>query len=160
MDAGLFFHTSNRLELLVDELVLVLGEPLSSPMASETIVVQSKGMERWLSLQLSRRLGVWSNCHYPFPNTVVSQVFDAVIPRAAEERGFDRDVIAWRTTELLPTCLAEPAFASLRGYLAGRDRSLKLHQLCSSCHLAPSWAWRSRCGLKAGETVATSRICT
>ena len=37
---------------------------------------------------------------------------------------------------------------------------LKLHQLRSSCHFAPSWAWRSRCGLKAGETVATSRICT
>ena len=36
----------------------------------------------------------------------------------------------------------------------------KLHQLRSSCHLAPNWAWRSRCGLWTAETKATSTIYT
>ncbi|MGD9578025.1 MAG: exodeoxyribonuclease V subunit gamma, partial [Syntrophorhabdus sp.] len=44
--AGLKLYPSNRLEALLDALASVVKEPLSSPLESEVIVVQSKGMER------------------------------------------------------------------------------------------------------------------
>ena len=52
---------SNRTEALADALAsLVKDEPLGA-FDSEAIVVQSRGMERWLTLALASRLGIWSN---------------------------------------------------------------------------------------------------
>jgi exodeoxyribonuclease V gamma subunit len=48
---GLYFHTSNRLETLLEDLAAVVGKPLPVILQPETIVVQSLGMGRWLSLQ-------------------------------------------------------------------------------------------------------------
>ncbi len=41
----------------------MLTTPLSDPLGQEIIVVQSKGMERWLSMQLARHHGICANCH-------------------------------------------------------------------------------------------------
>jgi exodeoxyribonuclease V gamma subunit len=57
----LHLHRSNRSELLVDALADVLRQPVADPFAAEVIAVQSKGMERWLALELSARLGVLAN---------------------------------------------------------------------------------------------------
>ncbi|MBW2001697.1 MAG: exodeoxyribonuclease V subunit gamma, partial [Deltaproteobacteria bacterium] len=53
--------TSNRLEILADILAEVLEEPLASVLDEEIIVVQSKGMERWVSMQLAQRHGICAN---------------------------------------------------------------------------------------------------
>ena len=63
----LHLHRSNRAERLVDALAEVVRVPLGDAFAAERIVVQSKGMERWLAMELSRRLGVWANPKFPFP---------------------------------------------------------------------------------------------
>jgi len=55
-------YTSNRMEMLADRLAELFARPLPSPLASEVIVVQSKGMQRWLAMELARRHGVWANC--------------------------------------------------------------------------------------------------
>ncbi|HPP07230.1 MAG TPA: exodeoxyribonuclease V subunit gamma, partial [Syntrophorhabdaceae bacterium] len=60
--AGLKLYHSNRLEKLVDALASILNTPLSSPFKTEIIVVESKGMERWLSMRLAERFGIWTNC--------------------------------------------------------------------------------------------------
>jgi exodeoxyribonuclease V gamma subunit len=49
---GLRLIGSNRLEILSQALVSSLREPLSSPLTPEVIVVQSRGMQRWLSFEL------------------------------------------------------------------------------------------------------------
>ena len=67
--------TSNRLEILADQLAQVLHEALPSPFDPEVIVVQSKGMERWISLQLAERHGICANGRFPFPNTFVREIF-------------------------------------------------------------------------------------
>ena len=43
-------YTGNRMERLAEALAGVLRTPLSSPFATETIVVQSRGMQRWLAM--------------------------------------------------------------------------------------------------------------
>ena len=73
---ALNLFTSNRMEVLVDALASTLREPPESPFTKEVIVVQSKGMQRWLSMQLASRYGVWANGHYPFPNAMVQELFE------------------------------------------------------------------------------------
>ena len=77
---GLFLYTGNRLEILAERLAEVLSRPLSSPLQSEIIVVQSKGMERWVSMELARHNGICANCWFPFPNHFVYTLFREVTP--------------------------------------------------------------------------------
>lgn len=75
----MFVYKSNRTEHLVDVLADVVSEPLSSVLRCETIVVQSRGMERWLSMALANRLGVWANAAFPFPRRFLHDMFELVL---------------------------------------------------------------------------------
>ncbi|HIC86523.1 MAG TPA: hypothetical protein EYP06_09555, partial [Desulfobacterales bacterium] len=77
--AQLHLHSSNRLELLAARLAEVLASPLASPLSPEIIVVQSRGMETWLRMELARHLGISANLVFPFPNRIVAQLFGQVI---------------------------------------------------------------------------------
>lgn len=123
--------TSNRLERLSDQLADVLRTPLSSPFAPELIVVQSQGMERWLSLQLAEKLGVAANLDYPFPNRFVRELAEIAFPdQIAEEVSvYERRYLTWEIMRLLPDCLERAEFESLRNYLSGQASMLKRLQL-------------------------------
>ena len=126
---GLKLYTSNRLEILAGKLAGVLRKPLSSPMESEIVLVQSKGMERWLSMELARHLGICANYRFPFPNHFVFQVFRQVIPGIPADSPFDPAVMAWRIMKLLPSCLEGRAFKNLKLYLEDDRANLKRFQL-------------------------------
>ena len=49
---GLHIFTSNRMEVLVEQLADRVCDPPASPLAPEVIVVQSRGMERWITMEL------------------------------------------------------------------------------------------------------------
>jgi len=125
----LSLYSSNRMEHLVDRLGQVLRRPLADPLAPEVIVVQSKGMQRWLSMELATAMGVWANGAYPFPNAFVWDLFRKALPDLPAGSPFDPAVLSWRIMELLPGFLDQPAFAPLAGYLAGEQRELRLYQL-------------------------------
>ena len=76
---GLTLFVSNRLEILAGKLADELNVPLSFPLAKEVIVVQSKGMERWISMQLAHYHGICANYRFPFPNALVQEVFQKVL---------------------------------------------------------------------------------
>ena len=121
--------TSNRLELLADALARVLEKPLATPLTKELILVQSKGMERWISLQLAERHGICANCRFPFPNTFVQEIFQTVLKGPTQSSLFDPGMMTWRVMNTLPSLVEKPEFATLRVYLeTGRD-DLKLFQL-------------------------------
>ena len=85
---AMIVHRSNRTERLVDALAEVVARPPADPFAPEMIVVQGNGMERWLAMELARRLGVWANPRFPFPRTVIEQAAAAVL--GAPPPGRDR----------------------------------------------------------------------
>ncbi len=109
--------TSNRLEILAEALAEVLRRPLSSPLEPEIIVIQSLGMERWLSMELARHHGICANSVFPFPNTFVHQVFKHVLPDISERSPYDPGVMTWKIMRHLPPLLKRPEFESLRIYL-------------------------------------------
>lgn len=124
-------YTSNRLEILIDELAHLLEAPLHSPMSPEVIVTQSLGMKRWVSFELAHRFGVLTNCYFPFPNIIIQEILHAVIDDIPEERYLDTDIITWRIMKLLPLCVEQVGFENIRNYLSQDDRFLKSFQLSS-----------------------------
>jgi exodeoxyribonuclease V gamma subunit len=132
--SGLKIYTSNRLEILADQLAQILRTPLRSPLQKEIILVQSRGMERWVSLELASRLGICANCAFPFPNHFVQQVFREVLPQLPEENPFDPSVLTWEIMAKIPHCIERPGFEPLRRYLGKNGSLLKRYQL--SCRIA------------------------
>ena len=67
---------SNRTEALADALARQVRDQPLAPWEKEVIVVQSRGMERWLSLALTERLGIWANPWFPFPRRLIEWVLE------------------------------------------------------------------------------------
>lgn len=130
--AGLKLIQSNRLEALSGALAGNLGEPLSSPLAPEIIVVQSRGMQRWLSMELARLHGVCANVRWPFPNAFVLDMFSRVLAGRGQAPLFNRETLAFRIMDVLPGMLEEEGFGSIRNYLAEDRHGLKLYQLSTA----------------------------
>jgi len=126
---GLHIYASNRLETLAETLAEIVRIPLSSPLQAETIIVQSKGMERWISLSLAHHNGICANVSFPFPNLFVQDIVRLIYPEVNENNPFDRDVMIFRIMAQMPNCMDEPEFEDVKTYLQGDDRGLKLHQL-------------------------------
>ncbi len=117
--AGLRIFTGNRLEMLADKLAALFATPLASPLTPEVIIVQSRGMERWLSLEIARRRGICANVRFPFPKAFTEEAFAALLGGVPATEAFSPAVLTWKIMGLLPALLHRPAFAPLRHYLEG-----------------------------------------
>jgi exodeoxyribonuclease V gamma subunit len=106
-----------------------IKSPLRSPLATETIIVQSKGMEKWLSLELAQSLGICANCRFPFPHHFIEEVFSAFIPEYKPDLFYEEDVLAWKIMEILPSVQGKKDFTAVRNYLGEKPDQLKLYQL-------------------------------
>ncbi len=122
-------YTGNRMELLVEALARAVDEPPSDPFEPEVVVVQNRGMERWVTMELARRFGVWMNARFPFPNAAVEELFDRVLGPEEGAAGWARENLAWRVYAMLPGLLDRPAFRPLGRYLEEGPTALKRYQL-------------------------------
>ena len=125
---SLQLFTSNRLETLSEALAEVLGTPLPSPLEEEVIIVMSKGMERWVSMQLARYFGICANVRFPFPNRFIREVLQKVVPYHPEPSPFDPEIMTWRIMGFLPSLILKSGFESIKNYLED-DGDLKRLQL-------------------------------
>lgn len=128
-------HTSNRMETLVELLTHVVRQPLSSVFTPEIIVVQSKGMQRWLSMELASRTGIWANGEFPFPNAIIDRFFSSIIPdrpTVPECSSFHPEVLLWRVLESLPRFLGRKGFEIVAAYLTNDLTGLKALQLAGA----------------------------
>ena len=142
-------HTSNDIERLAAKMSGLLNEarksgPDADPFYTETVVINSRGMESWLLQQLAapksfsgdlssevNTTGVQANIRFVMPNDLLNfglLHLDEATHRWSElgERVtdlFDRDVLAWRLYHLLgPLPDTEPdVFAGLRAYMIRED---------------------------------------
>ncbi len=124
---GLRIYTSNRMEALVERLAEIMREPLASVLQPERVVVQSLGMRRWLALELAARHGICANVEFPFPQTMVGEIFEKAFPDQADEGCYDPTAMTWRIMKLLPAHAEK--FPELGNYLAGGRAELKRFQL-------------------------------
>ncbi|MEI6314121.1 MAG: exodeoxyribonuclease V subunit gamma [Syntrophus sp. (in: bacteria)] len=128
--SGLKLYTSNRVEELSACLAeLMRDDPLRDPLQAEIIIVQSRGMERWLSLELARHLGICAHIRFPFPIHFVYDVFRHTLGNIPETSPYDPAVLTWKIMHLLPRSLDGEAFQSLRYYLGNGGMDLRCYQL-------------------------------
>jgi exodeoxyribonuclease V gamma subunit len=126
----LHIHTSNHLERLIKAFASVIQQQPLPPLIPETIVVQSKGMERWLSMQLAQHIGVWAQGYFPFPNDLLWRVFKETLPdNLPDTSRFEREVMVWSLMDILPDFLNYPEFTELHSYLYKDDSDIKRFQL-------------------------------
>ncbi len=129
----LILHSSNKTENLLEHLAIILNTaPLSSPFAKEVFLIQSQGMERWLSQQLATHFQVFANFDFLFPGKFFSQMARGIQQKISADV-FARELMLWRF-ELLLRDIEEPVFKPLRQYLSGENTELKRFQLAT--HLA------------------------
>jgi exodeoxyribonuclease V gamma subunit len=123
---GLNLYTSNRLEILAAELAALLDVHPLPPLQPEIVVVQSRGMARWLALQLAEHAGICANLSCPFPNAIVARILGILLARQVGKD--DRQIITWQLMELLAATDGLPVFATVTDYLAA-GTELRRYQL-------------------------------
>ena len=111
---------------------IISTAPLTSPFAKEVFLIQSQGMERWLSQQLATKFQVFANFEFLFPGKFFSQMARQ-INQQLQTDVFARELMVWRF-ELLLRNLDDPVFISLKQYISGENTDLKRFQLAT--HLA------------------------
>jgi exodeoxyribonuclease V gamma subunit len=113
-------HRSNRAEPLAQMLARVLATPLSDPFARECIVVQRRGMERWLQMQLADAHGICAGVEFLFPRRFLRERLFA--PLLGVERDalepFEPARLTWEIAALLPQLVGLPGFEDVARYLA------------------------------------------
>ena len=121
----LYLYHSNQLEQLADSLGRVLAQPLQDPLASETVVVQHPGMERWLSLQLATQLGICANIAFPLPAGYIWQLLRQLLDGIPEQDRYQPALMQWWLFQRLGEPLQERCFDPLKGYLEGADELMR-----------------------------------
>ena len=101
--AVLHIHRADRSDALVAALAEVLAEPLPDPMAFDVVAVPARGIERWITQQLSHRLGrtdteagVCAGVRFPSPAGLIAEIVGGRDGRSLDSRpaglaGAERD---------------------------------------------------------------------
>lgn len=126
-------YTSNNLEHLATQLGKQLYRNKKNILLPNTIIVQSLGMQRWISLQLAKQFGVFINCQFPFPENFAEEIYRAVIPDYELSPLYAHKALVWLLFSLLPQCIDEKPFEPVKQYLVvdGTISQVRLYQLAN-----------------------------
>jgi exodeoxyribonuclease V gamma subunit len=128
--AGFTLFTGNQLEQLARKLATRTRVRSVDPFIPEIVVIQSRGMERWLALEIAHHSGIAANLVFPFPEAFLQTVTEAILPHVKKETLFNRETMALGIYALLPGLIdTNPAFGPLRAYLREDGSGLKRIQL-------------------------------
>jgi exodeoxyribonuclease V gamma subunit len=122
-------HESHRVDRLAAALARLFDEPRGGPLDPEAVVVPGRGMSVWLSMELSKALGVWA-APFAYPRALVERVARAALgENALGPEPLGAGLIEWCVHATLPTLLDQPEFARIRHYLAGDEHGVRLAEL-------------------------------
>jgi len=117
----LFVSRSNDLARLADKLAEIVSRPGLGALESDVILIQSAGIQRWLSRELSRRLGVLAGARFPFPRAFIREVLDAALGTEPLAERYERESLSWVLFRLLGQERPQTAFAGVRSFLENDD---------------------------------------
>jgi exodeoxyribonuclease V gamma subunit len=123
---------SHRSERLADTLTGWLRAHPLDPLESEVVLVQSNGMAEWIKIELARQSGVCAATRVELPSRFLWRTYRQVLGahNVPPESPLDKLPMTWRLMALLPSCLGDPVFKPVAGFLRG-DEPDRLLQLAS-----------------------------
>ncbi|MBX3354212.1 MAG: exodeoxyribonuclease V subunit gamma [Phycisphaeraceae bacterium] len=129
-----------RLDLLLDAMLGdMVAQPLPPPV-SEIVVIQGRGLDRWMSQQAALRFGCWGFVEALFPRQFLLRAFAAVLdgdaPPWSVDDGLLRLELEFRVAKLLPERLNDPRFGRVAAALLG-DGASPLEVRDAALRLAP-----------------------
>jgi exodeoxyribonuclease V gamma subunit len=120
----LIVHRAEQADRLIAPLTEVLLELPADPLAAEVIAVPSRGVERWLSQQLSLLLGaaagqdgVAANIEFPSPIGLVGEVLADAVGMTADDDPWVGSRLVWSLLKVIDASTAEPWTAVLAHHL-------------------------------------------
>jgi exodeoxyribonuclease V gamma subunit len=133
MPGNLHIFIGNHLEALAGALAEVTRSGIATgtpdPLQPEIVLVQSKGMQRWISMSLASQNGICANMAFPFPNAFLEETYAKVIGVLPNHSPFDPPGLTFRIMALLDEMIDIKAFEPIRYYLSGPGSDLKRFQL-------------------------------
>jgi len=114
-----FVHTSSDLGILADRLAEIVSAPGLAPLEREVVLIQSAGMQRWLSRELAQRLGIAANLEFPFPRAFLKRTLGQLLGAEAEADRYERTALSWELYALLGELPEDARHELLRRYLGG-----------------------------------------
>ena len=143
----LHVHRSERADRLVDGLAEVLREPPTDPFDAEVVAVPAKGVERWVTQQLSHVLGVspgehdgvCANVLFPHPSALVADALARAAGIKPDDDPWKPDRLVWPLLETIDQCAPEAWCATLARHLGIGDAALAHRtgrRLATARHLA------------------------
>ena len=138
----LALYPSNKLEHLSFLLTTLLKQQPTGIFTPETILVESPGMQHWVSMQLAHEQGVAMNIDFPLPvrfmwNTARTVLGEDTVPKQSPYR---REVLTWRIDNLLQdeALLNDASFEQVTKYwkAAGSEQEQGVQRLQLATALA------------------------
>jgi len=117
----LHLYQSNRLEILLELLAAVVAQPMESPLAPETVIVQSRGMGRWIALRLSEKHGVCANIRFPLPASFLWQLLCDVLGDLPKRSAYVPETLTWRLMNWLAADQKLEQAPRLKHYIKSGD---------------------------------------
>lgn len=107
----LTLYPSNRLEDLAYLLQAVLATREGHILQPDRILVESRGMQHWLNLQLAKAQGIAMNLQFPMPSGFIWELARTLLGSdvVPQQSSYRREVLVWRIDALL----ASPQFIAL-----------------------------------------------
>lgn len=122
--------TSNNLNILAATFARHYQKARQNVFAPDTIIVQSLGMQRWLSMQISRYCSICANINFLFPNNFFKSIIDTLFKLDTNELAKNsREATAWVLMRELPKLKNIDDFAFINNYLKDDAQGLKLYQI-------------------------------
>jgi len=142
----LIVHRAERADRLVEALGSVLVTPLDDPFTSEIVSVPSRGIERWLTQQLSNVLGasgpgrgdgICANLEFPFPGRLAGGALHRVSGVDPDEDPWAPARAAWPLMAVIDEHLGEDWMAALTAHLGEpSDEARRARRFGTSRHVA------------------------
>ncbi|MDO4430528.1 MAG: exodeoxyribonuclease V subunit gamma [Lonepinella koalarum] len=120
-------YHSNHLETQKEILLhLIHRDPLSDPFESETILVQSPGMAKWLQLQIAEKLGVAANINFPMPASFLWQQYMENFTAISEQNQFSKEAMSWHLLGIIQQLDLSVVKDYLRGSVNYQQKAYQL----------------------------------
>jgi exodeoxyribonuclease V gamma subunit len=121
----LYVHRSPSAAVLADALAEILVVPPADPFAPEVVSVPTRGMERWLTQRLARRLGasanrrdgVCANIEFPFPGRLVTTALASACGLDPVADPWTAERLVWPLLGVVEECLDDRWLAPFADHL-------------------------------------------